>query len=183
MWKSRKIGRSRIKDFAVAHLFDNQPDEADYETREEPAGWLKIAAVAALLAIIGASSAVLWRAYSGNLWALPSFASGAEPAVVADKPVGLKDFQALQQQIAGSAQSTTQLLAAQQAEIKRLADQVAVLAAKVDLLERPTASAQASLPVAQAVAPAARKKPVAPKPAPAISVGGAPLPPPVQLNR
>jgi hypothetical protein len=169
----------------VAHLFDNQPDEVDYETQEEPPRrrWLKTAAVAALLAVIGASSAVLWRAYGGNLSALPSFASGTEPAVVADKPVGSKDFQALQQQIAGSAQSTAQLLATQQAELKRLADQVAVLAAKVDLLERPVASAQASLPAAQPLAPAPRKKPAASKPANNISVGGAPLPPPVQLNR
>jgi cytoskeletal protein RodZ len=181
--KSRKIGRSRFKDFAVAHLFDNHPDDVDYQApQEEPPRrrWVKTAVAAALLAVIGMSSAVLWYAYGGSVPALPSFASAtgqpAAPAVVADKPVGLKDLQALQQQIAASAQSTTQLLATQQAEIKRLADQVAVLAAKVDLLERPTASAQASLPAAQPVAPAARKKPAAPKPAAAISVGGAPLP-------
>jgi hypothetical protein len=164
----------------VAHLFDNHPDDAGYEAELVPAPqrmrWVTIAIAVALLAVIGASSAVLWRSYGGRLPALPSFASGTEPAAVVDKPVGSKDFQALQQQIAGSAQSTAQLLATQQAEIKRLADQVAVLAAKVDLLERPTASAQASLPAPQPVAPAARKKPAAPKPPPGISTGGAPLP-------
>jgi hypothetical protein len=167
----------------VAHLFDNHPDDADYEAEQAPAPqrarWVTIAIAAALLAVIGASSAVLWRGYGDRLPALPSFASGTEPvpaAVVADKPVGSKDFQALQQQIAGSAQSTAQLLATQQAEIKRLADQVAVLAAKVDLLERPAASAQASLPAPQPVAPAVRKKPAVPKPPPGISTGGAPLP-------
>jgi hypothetical protein len=172
----------------VAHLFDNHPDpvdHVDFETPEEPARrpLVRIAVVTALLAVIGASSAVLWRSFGGSLPALPSFASTTEPAaapaaVAADKPAGLKDLQALQQQIAGSVQSTAQLLAAQQAEIKRLADQVAVLAAKVDLLERPTASAQASLPAAPPAAPAPRKKPAAPKPASTISVGGAPLPPP-----
>jgi cytoskeletal protein RodZ len=169
----------------VAHLFDNHPDDAGYEAEQVPAPqrkrWVTIAIAVVLLAVIGASSAVLWRSYGGRLPALPSFASGTEPAaapaaVVADKPVGSKDFQALQQQIAGSAQSTAQLLATQQAEIKRLADQVAVLAAKVDLLERPAASAQASLPAPQPAAPAARKKPAAPKPPPGISTGGAPLP-------
>jgi hypothetical protein len=52
----------------------------------------------------------------------------------ADKPVGLGDLQAFQQQIAGSAQSTEKLLTAQQAEIKRLSDQVAVPSGKLDLL-------------------------------------------------
>jgi hypothetical protein len=167
----------------VAHLFDNHPDDAGYEAELVPAPqrkrWVTIAIAVPLLAVIGASSAVLWRSFGGHLPALPSFASGTEPApaaVVADKPVGSKDFQALQQQMAGSAQSTAQLLATQQAEIKRLADQVAVLAAKVDLLERPAASAQASLPAPQPVAPVARKKPAAPKPPPGISTGGAPLP-------
>jgi cytoskeletal protein RodZ len=171
----------------VAHLFDNHPDDVGYETQQPPQRrrWVTIAVAAALLAVIGASSAVLWRAFGGSLPALPSFTSGTEPAaapavVAADKPVGSKDFQALQQQIAGSAQSTAQLLATQQAEIKRLADQVAVLAAKVDLLERPAASAQASLPAAQPASPAPRKKSAAPKPAPGISVGGAPLPPPAR---
>lgn len=184
----------------MAHLFDNHPDDArhagnidhpeelDYQPPPAPRRrrWVTIAVAAALLAVIGGSSAVLWRSYSGSLPAfpsLPSFASTTEPAAapaaVADKPVGTKDFQALQQQIAGSAQSTAQLLAAQQAELKRLADQVAVLTAKVDLLERPAASAQASLPAAQPAPAAPRKRPAAPKqPAAAISVGGAPLPPP-----
>jgi hypothetical protein len=172
----------------VAHLFDNHPDDAGYEPEEAPAPqrkpWVRAAIAAALLAVIGASSAVVWHGFGGSLPAWPSFASGTEPAaapaVVADKPAGLKDLQALQQQIAGSAQSTAQLLAAQQAEIKRLADQVAVLTAKVDLLERPAASAQASLPAAAAppVSPAPRKRPAAPKQPDGISVGGAPLPPP-----
>jgi uncharacterized coiled-coil protein SlyX len=172
----------------VAHLFDNHPDDAGYETEPEPAPapqrkrWVTIAVAAALLAVIGASSAVLWHSFGGGLPALPSFASTTEPAAtpaaVADKPAGLKDLQALQQQIAGSMQSTAQLLAAQQAELKRLADQVAVLTAKVDLLERPAASAQASLPAAAPPPAAPRKRPIAPKQPAGISVGGAPLPPP-----
>jgi hypothetical protein len=174
----------------VAHLFDNHPDDAGYETEHVPVPaprrkrWVTIAIAAALLAVIGGSSAVLWHSFGGSLPALPFFAStsGTEPSAataVADKPVGMKDFQALQQQITGSVQSATQLLATQQAEIKRLADQVAVLAAKVDLLERPAASAQASLPTAAPppAAPAARKRPAAPKQPAGISVGGAPLPP------
>jgi uncharacterized coiled-coil protein SlyX len=169
----------------VAHLFDNAAEEA--EDLEEPAPgrsrWITIA-VALALALFGSGSAVLWHAFGGGLPALPSFtsfaASGSAPAVVPEKPVGLKDFQAFQQQIAATAQSTAQLIAAQQAEIKRLSDQVAALGAKIDTLQHPAAAAQAAAPVPPPPPPpaAAKKRSAAPKqPSPAISVGGAPLPP------
>lgn len=175
----------------MAHLFDNHPDDAVFETRPAPrrSRTIVFGVAAMVLAVIGSASAVLWHSYGGNLPALPSLSSfastsGTEPSAsvaIADKPVGLKDLQALQQQITGSIQSNAQLLASQQAELKRLADQVAVLTAKVDLLERPAASAQASLPAAPPPAPpppaAPRKRSAAPKQPAGISVGGAPLPP------
>jgi hypothetical protein len=169
----------------VAHLFETTVEDPG-ERLAPPArrSWLWAAGVAGL-AIFGIASAFAWRAYDGGPLTLPSLLSGtgqtaAPPAVAAaDKPVTLKDLQALQQQIAGPLQSNAQLLAAQQAEIKRLSDQVSALAAKVEALEHPPASAQASLPAAApSPAPAApRKKPAAPKQPPGISVGGAPLPP------
>jgi uncharacterized coiled-coil protein SlyX len=168
----------------VAHLYDNHPDDAGYEAEQAPAPqrirWVTIAVAAGLLAATGVASAFAWRAYGIPL-TLPSFAwvtgQPATPAVVADKPVTLKDLQALQQQIAGPLQSNAQLLAAQQAEFKRLSDQVSALTAKVDALEHPPASAQASLPASAPPPPAAaRKKSAAPKPPPGISTGGAPLP-------
>lgn len=171
----------------MAHLFVNELDPDDRQQFAPPArpAWLWAAGVAAL-AIVGIASAFAWRAYGGIPLTLPSFASGtgqpAAPAVVAEKPVGLKDLQALQQQIAGPLQSSAQLLAAQQAELKRLSDQVSALAAKVDALEHPPASTQASFPASAPPAPspaptAPRKKSAAPKQPPGISVGGAPLPP------
>ena len=169
---------------SVAHLF---PDDVEYQAEQQPQRrrWIPLAVIAAL-ALSGVASAFAWRAYGGAALTLPSFAFGtaqpAAPAAVADKPVGLKDLQALQQQIAGPLQSNAQLLAAQQAEIKRLSDQVAGLAAKVDALEHPPAATQASLPASAPPPPspapaAARKKSAAPKRPAAISVGGAPLPP------
>jgi len=136
--------------------------------------------------MLGIASAVLWRAWDDTL-SFPSFASlaapGAAPATapaeVADKPVGSKEFRAAQQQVAGSLQATAQLVAAQQAEIKRLSDQVSALTAKIDALQNPAASAQAAVPPPPPAPAAARKKPAAaPKQPPGISVGGAPLPPP-----
>jgi uncharacterized coiled-coil protein SlyX len=174
----------------VAHLFDNEPDETDELRRPalQRRRWVPIAVVAAL-AMFGIASAFAWRASGGAALLLPSFASGtgqaaAPPAIAAaDKPVGLKDLQAFQQQIAGSMQSTAQLVAAQQAEIKRLSDQVAALAAKIETLQNPATSAQAVVPPpppppppATPATPAARKKPAAAKQPPGISTGGAPLP-------
>jgi uncharacterized coiled-coil protein SlyX len=168
----------------VAHLFDNAREEAEDLHQPAPGRrrWIPIAAAAGL-ALFGSGSAVLWHAWGGGLPALPSFTSSAEsgsaPAEIPDKTVGLKDFQAFQQQIAATVQSTAQLVAAQQAEIKRLSDQVAALGAKIDTLQRPAATAQAAAPVpppAPPPAPAARKKPAAAKLPPGISTGGAPLP-------
>jgi uncharacterized coiled-coil protein SlyX len=160
-------------------------DDQDHDQEEpEPRRWVR-AGVIVGLAMFGVVSALVWHAWGGSLPAMPSFASVTAPAAappaavaVADKPVGSSDFAAFQQQIAGSLQSSAQLLGAQQAEIKRLSDQVSALAAKIETLQHPTASAQAAMPPAPAPAtPAPRKKPAAPKPAaPAISTGGAPLP-------
>jgi uncharacterized coiled-coil protein SlyX len=173
-----------IKDFAVAHLFDNAPDET-HELHQPPPPrrrWVPIAVVAGL-AVFAVASASLWYVWGYGLPALPSFASltapAAPPAEVADKTVGLAELQALQQQIAATTQSTAQLVAAQQAEIKRLSDQVSALAAKIETLQNPAPSAQADAPVPPPATPAARKRPAAAaKQPPGISVGGAPLPPP-----
>jgi uncharacterized coiled-coil protein SlyX len=167
----------------VAHLFDNAPDETGEVQQPVPERrrWLPVAAVAGL-AMFGAASALLWNAWGNGFPALPSFTSvmapGAAPANAPDKTVGLKDFQAFQQQIAATMQSTAQLVAAQQAEIKRLSDQVSALAAKIDALQPPAASAQAgaAVPPPPPAAQTARKKPAAAKLPPGISTGGAPLP-------
>jgi len=158
--------------------YDDTPDDPD----EKPKGRALVSViVAVMLAGAGSGSALLWRAYG-----TPSSTTvAAIAAPIADKPAGLADLQAVQQQVAGAMQSTEKLLTAQQAEIKRLSDQLSVLSAKLDLLQRPITSAQAALPPSapKPMAPAPRKKPAAPQPAGAISTGGAPLPPPVPLTR
>jgi hypothetical protein len=170
--------------FAVTYRADEDFDDAPDEKPRSRA--LVRVVVAVMLAGAGSGSALLWRAYGIGLPAFPSFTTVATTAApVADKPVGLRDLQAFQQQIAGSVQSTEKLLTAQQAEIKRLSDQLSALSGKLDLLQRPVTSAQAALPspAPKPVAPAPRKKPAALQPAGAISTGGAPLPPPVPLTR
>jgi uncharacterized coiled-coil protein SlyX len=163
-------------------LFDNAPDETHALQQPSPprTRWLPIAIVAGL-AVLAVASALLWNVWGDGLPALPSFTSAPAPApaAVPDKAVGLKDLEALQQQIAATTQSTAQSVAAQQAEIKRLSDQVSALAAKIEQLQNPAPSAQApALAPPPPATPAARKRPAAATPAPGISVGGAPLPPP-----
>jgi hypothetical protein len=139
-----------------------------------------------LLAGVVSGGLLLAQAYDIALPMLPSFTSDtsvtSSPAPLAAQPVALSDLQALQQQVAGAAQSTERLLAAQQAEIRRLSDQVIALSGRLDQLQPPPALAQTAVP-AQApapapkpVAPAKRKRPGASQPSGAISTGGAPLP-------
>jgi uncharacterized coiled-coil protein SlyX len=159
-------------------------DDRYDEPEEEPkrASWVSTAIVAVLLACVGVGLAFFWRAYGGSVAALPSAASVNRPAAAppgtAEKGVGLSDLQAVQQQLAGQLQAATQLLASQQAEIKRLSDQVAALTGKIDALQQPVAPA----PVSKQVAPVKKKPaaaPVAANPADAPP----PPPPPLQLSR
>jgi hypothetical protein len=127
---------------------------------------------------------LLAQAYGVALPTLASFTSdtsgASSPAPVAVQPVALSDLQALQQQVAAAAQSTERLLAAQQAEIRRLSDQVVVLSGRLDQLQLPPAPtavpAQAPAPAPRPVAAAKRKRPAAAQSSGAISTGGAPLP-------
>jgi uncharacterized coiled-coil protein SlyX len=114
----------------------------------------------------------------------------------AEGGVSATDFAAFQQQTGSSIQTATELLTAQQAELKRLSDQiqglttqVVSLTAKIDTLQgrgvlAPSAPPAATAPLAAAPAAPVTARPAltAPhkrsvdRPAGAISVGGAPLP-------
>jgi uncharacterized coiled-coil protein SlyX len=150
-------------------------------------------AIAAVLVVIAGAAGFAWLTFGDRISEIPSFGSTPGPvAAVAASDTGLvaaSDFQAFQQQTSEALQSATQLLSAQQAELRRLSEEVSRLTAKIDLLQSTVAvasvkppsppspaSATPSLPPAPAAATAPRKKPVVPKPAGAISLGGAPLP-------
>jgi uncharacterized coiled-coil protein SlyX len=164
-------------------------DDDGYEsTDEEPGrGMLRLLLVYALLAATGIASGFLWRAYSNDVsvFSLVASVTGAITSTD-DKPVGQGDIEALRQQAANAAQTAAAQLAAQQAEIKRLSDQVSALSGRLDLLQRPVTSAQAAMtsPPPHAAVPRKKPEPAKPaavKPAGAISTGGAPLAPPLQL--
>jgi hypothetical protein len=182
-----------MREFPVAYRTDDSygvdGEACDVDEEELRRGLLSRILIVALLTGAGSGSALLWHTFAGGP-IIPSPTSTAS----ADKPSGQGDLEALRQQITGSVQSTQQLLAAQQAEIKRLSGQVSGLTGKLDLLQRPVTSAQAAMRAVAApktVAAAPKKKsdvakPVAAKPGElkptttgAISTGGTPL----QLSR
>lgn len=149
--------------------------------------------VVAVLVVLGAGAAFGWLNYGDRLAELPFFngAPGSTASIAAADSVSAADFAAFQQQTSASLQAATQLLATQQAELKRLSDQIAGLTARIDGLQgamTPAAAAPAQpatttlaapVPEAAAAAPrptAPRKRPAPSRPAGAISIGGAPLP-------
>jgi hypothetical protein len=169
--------------------------------------------IIAVLLILGAGGGYLWLNYhdqltdmaqavtgsTGSREGAPVLASATEGGVTAT------DFTAFQQQTGSAMQAATDLLTAQQTELKRLSDQiqglttqVVGLTAKIDTLQgrgvlappapvvaapAPVAAAAQAAPVAARPAPTAPRKRPADRPAGAISVGGAPLPAAAQPPR
>jgi len=154
----------------------------------------------AVLLMLGAGGGYLWLNYSETLADMAHAVTGSSTgshdgaqalaSAPAEGAVSAADFAAFQQQTGSSIQTATDVLAAQQAELKRLSDQiqglttqVAGLTAKIDQSQGRAAVPQVAPASTLAAAPApvrappkaVRKKP-ADKPAGAISVGGAPLP-------
>jgi uncharacterized coiled-coil protein SlyX len=157
-------------------------DDVEYEPEEAPRRgrrWISVIVVLGLAAT-GSASALLWRAYGNDLPTFPSFGS-TPPADPGDKVLMLKDFQAFQQQITAQTQAATQLLGSQQAEIKRLSEQITVLATKLDAVQRSVAAVQVA-PPAPIPMPPVRKKPVVQKPA-EEPPAEAPPSTPLQLGR
>src|SRR5271169_5951860 len=121
--------------------------------------------ISIVLALIGSGAVFLWSKYRG---ALDDFAIKSEAPPQA---VSLKVFDEYQQAVAGNLRRYSGMLEDQDAEIKRLSDQVLQLTTKMDSLESRARDAQAAISPAPK---AASKKPAA---KPRISTGGAPLPP------
>ena len=89
----------------------------------------------------GSALALRWPFRFGALSPAP-VSSTTDAAPVA----GQGDMAALQQMITESTQASQRLLAAQEAEIKRLSDQVMALSSKLELMH-PMTSAQAAMPM------------------------------------
>jgi len=93
------------------------------------------------LALIGIGAAVLWHEYDGALEGLPTFKSETSPQAVSSK-----SFDDYQRAVAGNLRRHDEMLQNQDAEIKRLTDQVLQLITNMYLLVNSTRDAQAAIP-------------------------------------
>ncbi len=131
-----------------------------------------IAAIAGL-AIFAGAAAYLFLNYDHLFDTAP--AAQLPIAVSVEETVSQEDFKAFQQDVAAKLEAAQQAAADQQADLKKLTDQVSALSAKVDNLQGP--AVVASTPVRPPVVAMSKKPAAKKKPASTISVGGAPLPP------
>ena len=132
-----------------------------------------LAAAALIIVVLGVSSVGLWRAYTGNspeqeritsLRLMQARATQASEQLVektrsleVSQQESIDQLQAVQEQL----QVLKRLVVAQQADAKRLSDQVGSLTGAIDTLRQSFASAQSSEP---SDPPAARKKSVRSEP-------------------
>lgn len=127
-------------------------------------------AVVGLVILAGAAGFVLLN--YGHLFE-PAPAAQLPISVNVEEAVSPDDFKAFQQDVAAKLEAVQQAAADQQADLKKLTDQVSAMAARLESLQSPPAAPVARPPVvAMTKRPAAAKKPAG-----TISVGGAPLPP------
>jgi hypothetical protein len=159
--------------FRVTHRTDSYAPEEAYQ--DNGRGLASGILIVSILIGIACGSALAWR-WSFRFGAIPPApVSTTTDAVPVDKPAGQGDLATQRQMITESAQASQRLLAAQEAEIKRLSDQVMALSSKLELMHTMT-SAQAAMPMptprpaaaptpaaAQKVAPHAAKKKLDPQ--------------------
>jgi hypothetical protein len=134
---------------------------------------IAIAAVALVIVVLGVSSIAVWRAYTGNAPETDRAAAArqlqARTAQASEQLVEkTKGLEATQQESIDQLQvvqdqllSVRRLLAAQQADTRKLSEQVGTLTEAIDGLRQSFASAQASEPSA---APAPRNRSAKAKP-------------------
>ena len=167
-------------------------DELDQQVRDalQRRRRSRIVPIALIMCAVGGSAcAYLWVNYGDQVrtavFGIPRD-TDSPVAARAEQPVSRADFEAFERPTLDTLHSITAHLDAQQADLRRLADQVAALSAKVEKLQAATSALPAQTAVAPVAAPvpprpptvAQRSKPAAPTtPSGPISTGGAPLPP------
>ena len=130
-----------------------------------------IATVAGLAILAGAAAYLLFN--YGHLFDTAP-AAQLPISVSVEETVSLEDFRSFQQDLAAKLEALRLATADQQTDLKRLADQVSALAARLESLQ--SAAVAVAVPARPPVVAMTKKPAAARKPA-GISVGGAPLPP------
>jgi hypothetical protein len=156
---------------------DKQPEAQQGASSRVPAILVSLSALAVI------SGAAAYALPNFNRFAEePSHETASSP--IPDPLVGatLKDIQSSQQKNAAMLESLTQSSATQQADLKRISDQLSSLAAQADALQStvtPVTTSSIPQPNARARVVRTSRKETSrlPKPVGPVSVGGAPLSP------
>jgi len=131
----------------------------------------RILAVCLPLALIGGGSAFLWHYYGGTI----TVSATSKTDTISQLTVTLEGLQRSQQGIAADVRRNQEMLQAQQADIKRLSEEIAQLAAKLDLLQGIAREAKAAAPSVHKPPPnKPASKPVVHEPASQATVSLAP---------
>jgi uncharacterized protein HemX len=159
-----------LTNYRLDEDYDSESEYLDTAEAEEPARrpWRMIAIVL-LLVCLGSALAFGWRYFGNDYAGLAGQKTEAKP----DGTITLQELQQSQQATAADAQQNQEMLAAQQAQIKRLSEQIAQVAGNLDSLRASMEGAQASDP--QPEKPPQKKKPA---PKPSIEQHNAPPPKP-----
>jgi uncharacterized protein (DUF849 family) len=167
-------------------------DELDQQVRDalQRRRRSRIVPIALIMCAVGGSAcAYLWVNFGDQVRTAVFGIPPSTDSTVAERTeqaVSRADFEAFERPTLDTLHSITARLDAQQADLGRLAGQVAGLSARVETMQTTTSSLPAQTPVAPVVAPAPprpptvaqRRKPAAPTTSSGpISTGGAPLPP------
>jgi hypothetical protein len=124
------------------YVTDDAPEDDEISDRKFASRIL----IFSILVGIGCGSALAWR-WPFRFGASPPVpVSSTTDAASIDKPAEQGNLAALRQMITESTAASQRLLAAKDAEIKRLSDQVLALSSKLELMH-PMASAQATMPM------------------------------------
>ena len=140
--------------FSGGRTFRVMTDTSDFNRRAPPGRGSLVAAILLGLVLVGALS-LLWMSYNSAPPQPP------QANVSNETSQAIKDLQNTQQNIAGQLQSVQQTLASNQAETKRLSDQVTALSGKFDALQQSFAHVQqqsSPAPSEPPPAPAKRKR-------------------------
>ena len=130
-----------MSDFQNEDEYEREGEfQSDPHNKESIGRRSRTLSVCLLLVLIGSGSAFLWYYYGAAITELAASKTDA----ISQLTVTVQGLQQSQQSIAVDVRRNQEILQGQQADIKRLSDEIAQLATKLDLIQSSAREAQAA---------------------------------------